>query len=81
MPDLVAEEIKHLAIAITLFNKSVQENKPPIAVGNEAKETSTGSSTNNPIDLDGGTNPEIDELFLKTQDVLNVTSDLAGVFL
>lgn len=81
MPDLITERIKHLVIAITLFNKFVQENKLQIAVSNQAKETSTRLSANNPIDLDSGTNPKIDELFLEAQDVSSVISNLASIFL
>lgn len=81
IPNLVTKKIKHLAIAIILFNESVQENKPLIAINNKAKKTNIRSSVNNLINLDNGTNPVIDELFLKTQDVSSVTSDLVHVFL
>lgn len=81
IPDLVAEKIKHLAIAITSFNEFIQENKPSIAIGNKAKNSSTRSSVNNPIDLDGGTNLKIDKLYLEAQNILGVTSNLANVFL
>lgn len=80
MPNLIAEGTKHLHIAITLFNESVRENKPPTAA-DVAEETETGSTVDNPMDLDASLNSVIDELFLEARSASSMTSDLANIFL
>lgn len=65
MPNLIIEATKHLHIVITLFNKSMQDTKPPIAI-NVAKKTKIRLKVENPIDFDANPNPMIDMFFLET---------------
>lgn len=64
MPNIISKVIKYLAIIVILFNKSVQENKSPIA-SNKTKKIDTRLFTNNPIDWNGRISLKIDELFVK----------------
>lgn len=80
MPDLIDEGIGNLAIAVLLFNESVDKNHVPSSQSTE--ETESGTSFDHLVDLDANsTNLVVDELFLKARDASSMTSDLAGILL